>query len=62
MILMPLGPANGGGTLAREAARAVFPITSLWEVKKIKLKCLGNVLRNSHENVLQQQRHVTLYY
>ena len=52
MILMLLEPANGGGTLrAYKAARAGFPILSLWEFQKFKFKYLENVLMKFGENL-----------
>ena len=32
------------------AARAVFPIISLWKFQKFRINYFGNVLMNSHEN------------
>ena len=52
MILMLLGPANGGVPLARKTARAVFfPMISLWEFQKFKFKRLESASMKIRENL-----------
>ena len=50
MILMNMGPGDGGDALVHEAMLAVFPQYNLWEFQKFKLKYFENVLIKSHEN------------
>ena len=63
MILLLLGPANGGDTLStRNSACGFFLFAaSLWVFQMFKLKYLKNV-SIIPKKISQQQRHVTIYY